>query len=36
MDDFGDAKLVPKANTPKSSKTCHLTELLNDYFKVVP
>ena len=36
MDDFGVVKLVPKANTPKSSKTCHLNESSNDYFNVVP
>ena len=36
MDDFGVVKLVPKANTPKSSKTRHLNESLNDYFNVVP
>ena len=36
MDDFGVVKLVPKANTPKSSKTRHLNESSNDYFNVVP
>ena len=36
MDDFGVVKLVPKANTPKSSKTRHLSESSNDYFNVVP
>ena len=36
MDDFGVVKLVPKANTPKSSETRHLNELSNDYFYVVP
>ena len=36
MDDFGVVKLVLKANTPKSSKTRHLSESSNDYFNVVP
>ena len=36
MDDFGVVKLVPKANTPKSSKTRHFSESSNDYFNVVP
>ena len=36
MDDFGVVKLVPKANTPKSSKTLHLDESSNDYINVVP
>ena len=35
MEDFGVVKLVPKANTPKSSKTRHLNELSNVYFNVV-
>ena len=35
MDDFGVVKLVPKANTPKSSKTGHLNESSNDYINVV-
>ena len=35
MDDFGVVKLVPKANTPKSSKTRHLNESSNDYINVV-
>ena len=35
MDDFAVVKLVPKANTPKSSKTRHFNELSNDYFNVV-
>ena len=36
MDDFGVVKLVPKANTPKSSETRHLNKSSNDYFDVVP
>ena len=36
MDDFRVVKLVPKANTPKSSKTRHLNESSNDYLNVVP
>ena len=35
MDDFGVVKLVPKANTPKLSKTRHLNESSNDYINVV-
>ena len=35
MDNFEAVKPVPKGHTPKSSRTRHLDESLNDYFNVI-